>query len=169
MRGIIAAAAVLVSLACASLPPFRTAVLGEHGDVRALVGEWYGTYAGPAGRSGGISFTLRASDSSATGEAVMSPDPSHGPGWPASATAPSERLERTLRTPRLEVTFVRVFGGRMVGRLEPYEDPECRCIVTTVFEGVRRGRVVEGEYRTQGADLGAPRVGRWRVERARPR
>ena len=162
MRRILALTALAAVASGCSTASTRTPVLGARADVATLAGEWHGDYSGPAGRNGGISFTLRAADTAAVGEVVMSPDPGQGP---AGSNMPADRMERMRLAPRLSVTFIGAAGDRVAGELEAYEDPECRCTVSTAFDGVLRGRVIEGEYRTHGADLGAPRVGRWRVER----
>ena len=165
MRGIVSLAALAAAtLACATAST-PTPVTGTAADVGALAGEWHGEYSGPSGRSGGISFTLRATDTSAIGQVVMSPDPVGGINSPATSSTSAERAARMVTAPRLSVTFIRVAGDSVRGTLEPYEDPECRCQVATSFEGVHRGRVIEGDYRTYGANLGTTRVGRWRVER----
>jgi len=49
-------------------------LVGASGDVSALSGEWAGDYSSAeSGRSGSISFTLRAATDSAFGDVVMIP------------------------------------------------------------------------------------------------
>jgi hypothetical protein len=51
--------------------------------------------------------------------------------------------------------------------LEPYEAPDCRCVVHTEFEGRLAGDRIEGTFVTTGARPGATQRGRWRVTRSR--
>src|SRR3979411_1067520 len=61
------------AIACASNPP-STEVTASDFDLNPLYGEWRGDYSSAeTGRSGTIAFTLRAGESSASGNVVMIP------------------------------------------------------------------------------------------------
>src|SRR6266496_4333197 len=64
----------LLLLAACAASQLPVPVIGPAGDVAALAGEWAGDYSSAeSGRSGSISFTLRAAGDSAFGDVVMVP------------------------------------------------------------------------------------------------
>ena len=64
----------LLLLAACATSQSAVPVIGPAGDVSALTGEWAGDYSSNAsGRSGSITFTLRAAADSAFGDVVMIP------------------------------------------------------------------------------------------------
>jgi hypothetical protein len=157
-----AVAAVLVASACASRAP-RVPVVAAGGDVTSLVGQWAGDYSSPTtGRSGSIQFTLHAGTDSAFGDVLMVPrgmsQPIRRVEDPAAPGAAARR-EPSL----LSISFVRVEGGSVSGRLDPYVDPDCSCTVETTFRGAASGDVIEGTFETRGP--GGRQTGRWRVRR----
>jgi hypothetical protein len=141
-------------------------VTGAPGDVHALAGEWRGDYASDeTGRSGNIIFGLAAGSDTAFGDVLMIPD-----GYGEAPRDGDSALDRWRQSPDvLSIRFVQVGGGIVRGALDPYEDPECRCQVTTVFEGRLSGDTIEGTFWTRPEQGGPARQGRWRVARtARP-
>ncbi len=148
-------------LAACGQAPGAVPVLG---DVGALQGEWYGEYQSAAtGRSGSISFTLRAGTDTAQGDVVMTPQgwdhpvqPAGQPGIPSA-----QRTRRRI----LSITFVRASGGTVTGRLDAYIDPQCGCDVMTTFEGGLRGDTLAGTFRSHHVQGGATRSGEWWVVR----
>ena len=136
-------------------------------DLAPLVGQWRGTYSSSVtGRAGTIAFTLLAGESSASGNVVMIPRPD-------SLLTPAERemvstvssSDRTV----LKIHFVRKEGGNLNGTLDPYQDPDCACRVTTTFQGsFRDERTIEGTFTTvPGAPGGSVTGGTWRVTRVK--
>ena len=130
-------------------------------DLNPLVGEWGGNYSSTAtGRSGTIAFTLRAGESSASGNVVMLPQR-------ADSSAPAMNAAAARQV--LTIHFVRKEGRNLVGTLDPYRDPECACQVTTTFQGTfRDARTIEGTYTTVPSQPGTSvTTGQWRVTRVK--
>lgn len=148
---------LLVTLAACGPVSSPVPVLGNP---RALEGDWYGEYQSAAtGRSGSISFLLKAGEDSAQGDVIMTPEgwdhplqPAGQPGVPSAA--------RTRRR-ALTITFVRASGGGVSGRLDPYVDPQCGCDVMTVFEGRLQGDTLRGTFTSHHEQGGADRSGEW--------
>jgi hypothetical protein len=55
-----------------------------------------------------------------------------------------------------------------MGVLEPYEDPECGCLLVTRFEGRLRGDAIEGSYASVNTRTREVTRGEWKVTRHRP-
>src|SRR5258705_1052040 len=73
MRHASLATAILLFAACGTNQP-SVPLVGRSADVAALAGEWAGEYSSvESGRSGSITFTLRAASDSAFGDVVMIP------------------------------------------------------------------------------------------------
>ena len=71
VSSIIAAGLAAAAIACASHPP-STEVTASDFDLNPLVGEWRGVSSSTqTGRTGTIAFTLRAGESSASGNIVL--------------------------------------------------------------------------------------------------
>ena len=66
------------------------------------------------------------------------------------------------------MSFVQVDNGLVRGRLAPYTDPECGCIVDTVFDGRVTGDRIEGSFTIKNTLTGTTREGRWSVKRHAP-
>ena len=54
------------------------------------------------------------------------------------------------------------------GRLIPYRDPECDCLVITHFEGRLRGDTIEGTFTRRHVEGSEIQTGVWKVTRKRP-
>jgi len=154
------------TIACASRAPGIELSASDF-DLTPLVGEWRGDYSSSeTGRSGTIAFTLRAGESSASGNIVMIPRAD-------SLLTPAERdLLSNDSAPGhsvLTIHFVRKEGGNLSGKLDPYRDPECDCPVTTTFQGsFRDARTIEGTFSTVPSQPGhSVTGGRWKVARVR--
>jgi hypothetical protein len=161
----ICAAVVAVSMmGCASNPP-STQVTASDFDLNPLVGEWRGNYSSAeTGRKGTIAFTLRAGESSASGNIVMIPRSDS-----MLTIADEERVTNVAATDRavLKIHFLRKEGGNLSGTLDPYRDPECGCPVTTTFQGAfRDARTIEGTFSTVPSQPGRSVTGgTWKVTR----
>jgi hypothetical protein len=161
----ICAASVAGSLiACASNPP-STQVTASDFDLNPLVGEWRGNYSSAeTGRTGTIAFTLRAGESSASGNIVMIPRPD------SMLTPAEQELVSNVATPGrsvLKIHFLRKEAGNLSGTLDPYTDPDCGCLVATTFQGTfKDARTIEGTFNTVPSQPGG-RVtgGKWKVTR----
>jgi hypothetical protein len=136
-------------------------------DLNPLVGEWRGDYSSAeTGRRGTIAFTLRAGESSASGNVVMIPRPD------SLLTAADRELVGNVASPGREVLkihFIRKEGGNLSGTLDPYKDPDCNCTVTTTFQGTfRDARTIDGTFSTVPSVPGRGVTGgRWTVTRVK--
>lgn len=162
---ILAATLAASTIACASKTPGIELTSSDF-DLNPLVGEWRGDYSSAqTRRSGTIAFTLRAGESSASGNVVMIPRAD-------SLLTPEEReLVTNISSPRravLGIHFVRKEGGHLNGTLDPYRDPDCACTVTTTFQGTfRDARTIEGTYTTLPSAAGNVTSGTWKVTRVK--
>jgi hypothetical protein len=147
--------------ACAAARQPRVPVLGAPEDLSSLVGEWAGEYHGV--RGGSILFTLAAAGDSATGDVVMVPAGAQRELMPARMAGAGTSVDPSQLPQRLTISFVRVSGDTVGGRLAPYEDPLCRCAVTTTFTGTLSGKRIKGTYQTSNGQQG-----NWEVEKRKP-
>jgi len=151
-------------MGCASNPP-STQVTSSDFDLNPLVGEWRGNYSSAeTGRTGTIAFTLRAGESSASGNIVMIPRPD------SMLTAAEQALVTNVEAPGrsvLKIHFLRKEGGNLSGTLDPYLDPDCGCPVTTTFQGsFKDARTIEGTFNTVPSQPGGKVTGgKWKVTR----
>jgi hypothetical protein len=133
------------------------------GDTRWLEGSWDGTYwGGERGRSGTITFRLKAGTDSAWGDVVMLPPQNEftrPPGAPEGM--------RTMREPAhlLRISFVRCEDGEVTGRLDPYQDPDTGERVHTTFEGRLEGKVFKGTFVSYYPGTGTRVNGKWEVKK----
>jgi len=154
---------VLLVSACATNQP-SVPLVGRAADVAALAGEWTGEYSSSeSGRSGSISFTLRAATDSAFGDVIMIPAgwgrplaPWRGEAAPSTAQRPMSEV--------LTINFVRVEQGRVNGTLAPYADPQTGARLLTTFTGQLSGNTISGTYTTR-LTSGETQTGRWSVQR----
>lgn len=165
---LVATAVAISSFACARrYTPVE--VSASDFDVAPLVGRWAGEYhSDDTGRSGNITFTLQPGEASAYGDVLMIP------AAPTRSTVPLDHQivgYPALGTVReiLTIHFVRKEGNEVVGVLDPYQDPDCLCRVTTTFRGTfRDDRTIEGTFATQANDVVALRAeGKWKVSRVK--
>src|SRR2546428_1762309 len=154
---------VLALTACgASRAPVP--LVGASADIGALTGEWTGDYSSAeSGRSGSISFTLRAAGDTAFGDVVMVPRgwgralvPWNQPGIAGSGQARASTV--------LTIRFVRVEHGHVSGTLDPYADPQTGERLLTAFTGGLSGNTITGNYTTR-LPSGETQSGRWSVQR----
>ena len=81
-------------------------------------------------------------------------------GRPGVVTRPSSRA--------LTIRFVRIAGDSVSGWLDPYQAPDCNCVLTTTFVGRARGDRIDGTFRTVGDPRAAEaQTGQWSVTRRR--
>lgn len=164
----LSAAVALLAAACSANPAPVPVAAGE-AELSALAGEWRGEYrAEETGRSGGILFVVEPGRDTAHGDVLMVPPDAELPRqFPREAGRPGARpADRAGAGPQpLRIAFVRLAGGEVRGMLEPYEAPDCRCIVRTEFTGRLAGDRIEGRFVTTGEELRRVQRGWWRVER----
>jgi hypothetical protein len=163
--GVLAAFALLA--AGCSVAPAPVPVVGAPADIGRLAGEWGGEYRGETtGRSGNIVFKLSAGADTAFGDVVMIPRvrrPERLPTQDPSAGLPIARVPEVL-----SIAFVRTAEGGVTGRLVPYRDPECQCMVDTRFEGRVHGETIEGTFTSRLMENREIRTGVWKVTRKQP-
>jgi len=150
-----------VSACAASRSPVP--LVGASADVSALTGEWAGDYSSTeSGRSGSISFTLRAAGDSAFGDVMMVPAAWGRPLMPyrQQNAAGGQAPETTVLT----IRFVRVQQGHVSGTLDPYADPQTGARLLTTFTGEVNGNSIAGTYTTR-LPSGETQTGRWSVQR----
>ncbi|HVE77222.1 MAG TPA: hypothetical protein VNA89_00035 [Gemmatimonadaceae bacterium] len=164
------AVAVLVLAACA-VRPAPVPVTGAASDIAALAGAWSGEYRSDATRrTGSIEFTLAAGADTAFGDVLMIPSGSRQPYERADdgAAPAGARGATTAARPAqlLRVSVVRAQGGRVLGRLEPYLDPDCGCSTWTTFDGRLDGNRIVGTFAMRRREDGPPvATGEWSVSR----
>ena len=165
---IAAVGAGVLALGCSLRAP-KTEVIADDFDLSPLVGKWTGEYNSPeTGRTGDISFLLRAGEVAASGRVEMvAREPEHV-DVPADRPMVNGRLAIPTRQ-LLTIHFVRKEGNAVVGLLDPYTDTDCACRVSTSFQGVfTDSHTIEGTYNTIGADLAhVPTSGHWKVTRVK--
>ena len=150
-----------------STAPAPVPVVGAPADLGQLAGEWGGDYHGEtSGRSGSIVFKLTAGADTAFGDVVMIPRERREQRLPVQD--PSAGLPTSRAPEVLSIAFVRAAGGGVSGRLAPYRDPECDCLLITRFEGRLGGDVIEGTFSSTWADGGQTQTGTWKVTRKKP-
>ena len=140
-------------------------LVGASSDVSALTGEWAGDYSSAeSGRSGSISFTLRAAGDSAFGDVVMIPSALGRPLMPYRENAAGVAGNQQAASTVLTIRFVRVERGHVSGTLDPYADPQTGARLLTTFSGELNGTTITGTYTTRLAS-GDTQTGRWTVQR----
>ncbi len=144
---------------CSSNPQ-PISVVGERDDINLLVGTWRGHYeADDNSRSGVIEFQLARDSDTASGSVIM---------YAGDDRAPTASPEGASMSHRLAIRFIQLGKGFVSGRLDPYEDPDCRCVIETLFEGRLTGDVIEGGYSSRGVYEPFTRTGKWKVTRVSP-
>jgi len=154
---IVATLAASALLACSSNPK-PISMMGSPEDIEQMVGSWIGTYESESGdRSGTIQFELAKDADTASGSVVMylgKIDPAH----------PAE--SRRVRSLRLAISFIQLGHGYVSGRLAPYFDPSCECMMETLFQGRLEGDTIGGTFSSHGVSEDLYREGTWSVNRA---
>jgi len=162
-RSRIVLALALATAGCSSAPA-PVPMAGAPADIGQIAGEWGGEYQGDtSGRSGSIIFQLAAGADTAYGDVVMfshQREPSRLPSQDPSAGLPIARTPDVLT-----IAFVRATDGGLEGRLAPYRDPSCDCVLDTRFQGRIHGDVIEGTYISQPRGGGTAQNGTWKVKR----
>ena len=156
-----AVAALLVAACAANPSPVH--VVGAMSEMAVLTGQWTGEYSSfESGRSGSISFTLKAGTDTAFGDVVMVPR-----ALAPATSEPRSAVGAIPSTPQLlSIAFVRVATNVVSGTLEPYKSPDCGCTLTTGFRGTINGNRIEGTFTTAHSDQMAPQQkGTWWVTR----
>jgi len=163
MKGLGIVVMALALAGCSSAPP-PVPLAGSPADIRGMAGEWGGEYQGEtSGRSGSIIFQLAAGSDTAYGDVVMISHqrrPARLPEADPSAGLPIARTPEVL-----SIAFVRASGDSLEGRLRPYRDPDCACLLDTRFRGAIHGDVIEGSYTSQPMDGGRVQYGTWKVKK----
>lgn len=156
----------LLTLALTACGASRSPVplVGAASDISALTGEWAGDYSSAqSGRSGSISFTLRAAGDSAFGGVVMVPA-----GWGRALVPWREPnaggISQAPVSTVLTIRFVRVERGHVSGTLDPYADPRTGERLLTTFSGNLSGNTITGTYTTR-LPSGDTQTGQWSVQR----
>jgi len=140
-------------------------LVGASSDVSALTGQWAGDYSSAeSGRSGSISFTLRAAGDSAFGDVVMIPSALGRPLVPWRENAMGPGANQSPASTVLTIRFVRVDRGHVGGTLDPYADPQTGARLLTTFSGELSGNTISGTYTTR-LQSGDTQTGRWTVQR----
>ncbi len=145
MRTLIA----VIALAGCATSNSSVAVEGNDLDVSLLAGKWEGTYEGTtSGRKGAVSLDLATGNRVAEGKVLMN-----------SANDPNPQA--------LTITFMKVGGRDLVGKITPYTDPQCNCTVETEFTGSLKGDTISGTFAS--APQGQPKqtAGTWAATRKR--
>lgn len=120
-------------------------VKGKDSDVALLAGKWEGQYEGvDSGRHGTIRFDLSLGFHTAEGQVFMQA----GEGEPVP----------------LQIKFVNIGEGKISGKITPYTDPSCKCMVETEFTGLLEGANMSGGFTTRGTGI-PEQTGRWSAQR----
>lgn len=161
----IATAAYLVATGCAA----PGAPIPVRGTIASLTGQWSGEYSSArSGRIGSIVFTLDAGRDTAYGDVIMIPSRLGEAAGDAEGVHRHAGTDTAFRSRLLTVAFVLVEPGEVAGRLDPYRDPACGCLLVTTFRGTLSGDEIAGTYRSVHSETGEVVEGRWRVTRRGP-
>lgn len=162
-----AVAGTLVTAGCQGVQPPVPVV----GDVMLLAGQWDGEYGGrESGRHGSIMFTLAAGADTAHGDVLMIPREWEFPaatrtGDPDAPGQPPGKAPQPVK-----IAFVRAENRMVEGRLAPYRDPDCGCMLTTTFTGrLVSPNQFEGTFVSLHAEMGRETRGWWRATRRTPK
>jgi hypothetical protein len=164
MKGSLFLAGIIAVISCrVTPPPPPVPVQGTHDDVMALSGEWSGRYWSKAtGRHGTIRFSLPEHADTGFGEVEIIFSPSLRLLRDAASDDELEPEPCTV----IDITLVRVEGGKVRGTMAPYWDPDCDCRARTTFEGKISGDRITGTFSTQRAiSDGRILTGEWQASR----
>jgi hypothetical protein len=157
----------VLATACHSAPSQPVPIVGSPSAIQSLVGEWDGSYEADDGsRTGSIDFHLRAGSDTAFGDVIMIPRGWERPVTPEDSPAVQNREVIPPRT--LTIRFVQVAGDQISGELDRYRDPDCGCLLRTVFEGQQSGNKLTGRYLSYHQEGRPPVSGTWQAVRKAP-
>jgi hypothetical protein len=143
-------------------------VSASHIQWEAVAGEWRGAYQmNGYDRHGTIAFKLVAVEEQASGEVLMIPERT---GWLYTREHPNMGIRESMgpRTELLSIRFVEAVDGVLHGTMDPYWDPDRRCMASATFSGVVTGDSVSGEL-TSVCEGGVQALrGRWHARRNPP-
>jgi hypothetical protein len=140
--------------------------MGHPDDLQRLAGTWSGEYHGDVGGSGSIVFQLEAGRDTAYGDVLMMPREGHE----SVQTHRPDVVRLAYPAPQLlNIAFVRIAEGYVVGTIATYVDPETGDAWTARFEGNLRDRTIEGRYVATAVDQRESREGWWKVVRSEKR
>lgn len=152
---------VLVMGGCAATSLQKDLTI-ERGRGKDLAGTWKGTFLNTAtNRSGFIELTLLEESASTPGSVQL-----RAPEKEELYQVFDAELRGTrspIRPMGLTISFLQFTDGIVQGVLEPYEDPERRCLVVTSFEGRMKDGKIVGTFSTRGAGTGPVPTGTWSV------
>lgn len=139
-------------------------LVGKEIDLALLDGEWVGEYySRDTGRSGIIRFKLTAGEMEAYGDVVMIPRGSTKPYRPAGLM---DETEISTPVPEvLSISFVKIKGGGISGKLTPYWDPDIQRRLITTFEGTLVGDSIEGTFESRIDQSPIYFYGTWKATR----
>ncbi len=139
--------ALVLAAACGGASSSTVPVNGSDVDLSLVAGSWEGSYQGKeSGRSGAITFDLALGHHAAEGKVIMH----------AAAMPPEGQV--------LHIRFVEMEGGQIRGKIVPYTDPQCQCLVETEFIGRVKGTTMDGTFTTRMPD-GRVQGGTWEAVR----
>jgi len=139
-------------------------IYGESVDLKLLDGEWKGDYSSKdTGRSGTIEFVLKAEEKRAYGDVMMVPRGAKEPYHPVGYR---DKIKIDPNFPKfLAIEFVEIEGGKVMGELAPYWDPEMQRRMYTSFEGILEGDTIEGTFESRIDQSPIYFTGQWTVFR----
>jgi len=150
--------------ACSARPASYPVTERGEIDLKALDGEWAGTYKTTTGRirTGKLQFVLRGTRDVASGNVVFTylAEPATTEPWLYAAPP--------IESEPMAISFTRV-GTRVSGKLESVLDPYCACEFRTVFAGRVRGDRIEGTFTMQHLVTNAITWGEWKAARLPPK
>jgi hypothetical protein len=139
-------------------------IYGESVDLKLLAGKWKGEYSSKdTGRSGTIEFVLIAEEKRAYGDVLMIPRGAKEAYHPVGYR---DKIKLDPDFPEfLTIRFVEIEGGRVMGELTPYWDPEMQRRMVTSFEGIVKDDTIEGTFESRIEQSPIYFTGQWKVFR----
>lgn len=158
------AMSLAIFLGCASsAPPPLSAEIPVDATERGLdelEGTWSGAYSSVVtGRNGSIRFELEAGEEIAEGRVWMIAQRRPDEEQPKAAMDDVPMVQPLL------VSFIRMRDRVVTGSLEPYQDPECKCWLSTTFTGKLRADKMDGTFVIKGGEGHESATGTWEVHR----
>lgn len=145
MKSLLAAVFVSMGLGACAATMTEVPVNGTDRDVARLAGLWEGQYeVNEVGRRGAITFELKLGYHVAEGKVMMADGDEVRP---------------------LKIKFVKVAESAVSGKIDPYTDPACKCVVETEFTGYLDGDQIAGTFNTRAIGGTDAQSGTWQVTR----